>query len=367
MAKGAERWRPVAAAVLVIAMWRSVSAPTRALVTLGRQQTVHTMNSKVGLHTRLTDEVEEWKIKRSLEMVREMGAGWIVEYFPWAYYEPEKGRFEWSHADMVVDHARTQGLKVIARLGFVPEWARPEGSPASYLSSDRFPDFGDYVYAFVEHFRGRVQHVIVWNEPNLATEWGNRAPNAREYVELLRVSYARAREAAPDVVVLAGALAPTLAPPGDVWAISDLAFLREMYDAGAASCFDALAIHAYGWALPPDDPPDESRVNYRRAELVRQVMEEHGDADKPCFVTEAGWNDHPRWTKAVSPSRRADYTVQAYRLALDKWPWCEAVCMWALRFPRPLRSYQDYFAFVASDFRPRPVYLAVEQYAGRGP
>jgi hypothetical protein len=48
------------------------------------QQRVETTNPKAGIHTRLTDEVEVWKIKRTLEMVREMGAPWIVEYFPWA-------------------------------------------------------------------------------------------------------------------------------------------------------------------------------------------------------------------------------------------------------------------------------------------
>ena len=40
---------------------------------------------------RSDDEVEPWKIKRTLEMVREMGAPWIVEYFPWGYIEPAKG------------------------------------------------------------------------------------------------------------------------------------------------------------------------------------------------------------------------------------------------------------------------------------
>mgnify|MGYP007118539961 CR=1 FL=1 len=54
-------------------------------VSLGPQQVVVTANPKLGIHTRLTDEVEEWKIKQTLEMVREMGAPWVVEYFPWAY------------------------------------------------------------------------------------------------------------------------------------------------------------------------------------------------------------------------------------------------------------------------------------------
>ena len=64
----------------------------------------------MGVHTRLTDEPDAAKIKRSLEMVREMGAPWIVEYFPWAYYEPRPGQYEWSHPDLVIDHANRQGL-----------------------------------------------------------------------------------------------------------------------------------------------------------------------------------------------------------------------------------------------------------------
>src|SRR5512135_2568367 len=88
---------------------------------LGLQKTVVTAFPKMGVHTRLTDEVEEWKIQRTLQMVREMGASWIVEYFPWAYSEPQKGRFDFAHADMVVDHARAQRLTVIARVDLVPE------------------------------------------------------------------------------------------------------------------------------------------------------------------------------------------------------------------------------------------------------
>jgi len=66
---------------------------------------VVTANPIVGVHTRLTDEVEEWKIQRMLHMVREMGAPWIVEYFPWPYIEPVEGEYNWRHTNVVIDHA----------------------------------------------------------------------------------------------------------------------------------------------------------------------------------------------------------------------------------------------------------------------
>src|SRR5215510_2599728 len=70
-------------------IWVLLRMPTlsQPLIVLGPPLTVVTLHPNVCVHTRLTDEVEEWKIQRTLAMVREMGAQTIVEYFPWAYYE----------------------------------------------------------------------------------------------------------------------------------------------------------------------------------------------------------------------------------------------------------------------------------------
>ncbi|HEX2922744.1 MAG TPA: hypothetical protein VHS28_01800, partial [Chloroflexota bacterium] len=45
----------------------------------------------LGVHGRMTDEVEQWKMERTVDMIDAMGAEWLVEYFPWAYLEPTKG------------------------------------------------------------------------------------------------------------------------------------------------------------------------------------------------------------------------------------------------------------------------------------
>jgi hypothetical protein len=345
-------------------------APIKPLVALGPQQTVRTVNSKIGIHTRLTDEVEPWKIKRTLEMVRQMGASWIVEYFPWAYYEPSPGSFDWTHADLVVDHARRQGLTVIARLGFVPEWARPdpEEQPTTftYLDEEHYADFVEYVHAFVDHFQGRIGHIVIWNEPNISLEWGYRPVDPEGYTALLRAVYPRAKLANPDVVVLGGALAPTLAPAGDPEGLNDLDYLRHMLDSGAGKVMDGLAVHAYGWKMPPDAPADPETVNFARTELLHQLLVQHGYPEMPLYITEGGWNDHPRWTKAVQPTRRAAFTRQAYQKALEEWPWCQAVVLWAFRYPRPANTYQDYFTFVTTDFVPKPIYYAVQRYARGG-
>jgi GH35 family endo-1,4-beta-xylanase len=334
-------------------------------VEFGPPQTVVSMNPKMGMHTRLTDEVEPWKIQRTFEMVREMGASWVVEYFLWAAHEPQRGVYDWSHADLVVDHAVNQGLTVIARLGYVPEWARPKDATHLYVDEDGYAAFADFAAEFARHFKGRVRYIIIWNEPNLAQEWGYRRPDPAGYTELLRQAYAAIKAVDPGIQVLGGALAPTLAPPGSEFAMNDLDYLQAMYDAGAGEAFDILAAHAYGWTFPADAEPAPDAVNWRRVELLREIMVRNGDADKTVMITEGGWNDHPRWTKAVRPAERVRNSVRAYEMALDEWPWVEAVCFWAFRYPRAARTYQDYFTFVDGEFRPKPVYEALERY-GRG-
>jgi GH35 family endo-1,4-beta-xylanase len=356
------RRRALSALALLACLWCLNKLPQR-LIVMGPPQTVVTTNPKMGVHTRLTDEVEEWKIQRTLEMVREMGSPWIVEYFPWGYYEPSKGAYDWAHADLVVDHAVAQGLTVLARIDFVPAWARPADSTFRYLDREHFPDYADFVYAFVAHFRGRIQHVILWNEPNLSFEWGYRSPDPEAYTELLCMAYRRAKEADPTVQVLAAGLAPTTDPPESEWGMDDLIYLQRMYDAQAGACFDGMAIHAYGFTFPPDDPAHPQEINFARAELTYAVMQRNGDGDKPCFITEGGWNDHPRWTKAVRPYQRIEYTLRAYEKALREWEWCQAVCLWAFRYPWPQKTYQDYFSLVTPEFIPKPIYSELQRYA----
>ena len=356
----------VRVAVAFFVLW-AIRSP-HVLVVLDPPQQVATTNPVVGVHTRLTDEVEEWKIQRTLQMVRELGAPWVVEYFPWPYIEPAEGEYTWGHSDVIVEHAVNQGLTVVARLGWVPGWARPERdgqeTTLTYLDADHYDDFAAFVATFVERYQGRVDHVIIWNEPNLSFEWGYRPVDPEGYAELLRTVYPRAHAGNPDVVVLAGALAPTLEPEGSAAGLSDLLYLERMSGAGAGAPFDALAVHAYGLASPPQEPPAPGAINFRRVELLRQVMDAHGDEDKPIYVTEAGWNDHPRWARAVRPAQRIEYTIGAYEWARTHWPWCTCVAMWAFRYPAPTRNYQDYYAFVTADFEPKVIYLEVQSYTG---
>lgn len=354
---------PPALRLLLLVFLITLIQPAPILVTPGPRQTVVTEHPIVGVHTRLTDEVEPWKIQRSLQLVREMGAQWIVEFFPWAYYQGADGYIAWEHPDLVVEHAYAQGLNIIARIGWTPDWARPQDTSLAYLDDTAYDAFAAFAAAFAERYRGKVDYLIVGNEPNLSREWGYRQTTPADYVNLLKVVYPAVKAANPDIVILAGALAPTLEPIGSVNGLNEIDYLRGMYEAGAAAYFDNLAVHTYGFNFPPDAAPDPSILNFRRLELLREVMIEFGDEATGMMITEMGWNDHPRWTMAVRPGQRIQYTVDAFRYAEEHWPYVDAAAIWMFRLPAPDKSHMDYFTLVTPEFVLKPIYDAIRSYA----
>ncbi len=332
----------------------------------------------------LDREVEEWKLRKTLQMAQEAGLGWAKQQFSWEEIEPvRKGEFfdertrrsSWEKYDLIVDLCEEYGLQVIARLDRPPDWAR-EDNTYKERPPDNFEDYGDFVYTFVDRYRGRVKYIQIWNEPNIFPEWGNRPVDPAGYVELLRVAYQRAREADPNVYVLSAPLAITLGQvhpePGKWISMNEIQFLEEMYQAGAKEYFDILSANAFGLSSPPEEPAQPKVLNIQRVLFLRQTMEQYGDADKAIWFNEYGWNASPEdfpeeqliW-KRVSEENQADFTVRGIEYALANWPWAGVFNIWYFRqvgnIPSDRSDY--YFRVVDVDFTPRLVYYVVKEAA----
>jgi hypothetical protein len=337
----------------------------------------HTDVNPLGAAVFLDREVEPWKKEQTLKMARAAGLGWIKVMFSWEEIEPQRGihfderyrRSTWEKFDGIVALAQKYGLRVIARLDRTPTWAR--SSDVNTAPPDDPRDFGRFVADVVSRYRGRVQHYQIWNEPNLAAEWGGRAVEPERYARLLQAARQASREVDPNALLLSAPLAQTLDDSG--YNRSDLSYLDLLYRAGARADFDILFANAYGFDRPPTDPPAPDRLNFARVTLLRELMVRHGDAEKAVWLNEVGWNAAPSsfprdkliWER-VSDQQQAEYTRQGIEIARS-WDWMGAINVWYFRqvgdIPATDPTY--YFRMVDVDFTPRAVYYAVQDLARR--
>lgn len=331
-----------------------------------------------GVNTFFEQEVEEAKIRAGMQLIRDAGFIFIRQEFPWEDLEqPSKGKFydskfnqsTWTKYDRIVALAQEYGLEIIARLDHPPSWTRADGTArGSFAPPDNYSDYGDFVNAVVSRYKGKVRYYQLWNEPNIYPEWGELPVNAADYTRLLKIGYTRAKEADPTVVIISAGLAQTLETgPRNV---SDLLFLQQMYDAGARPYFDILAVMNYGlFTGPGDRRADPTRTNFSRPELVREIMVKNGDANKPIWAMEIGWNALPPTFEAapfgrVTAQQQSRYAVQAYERAQSEWPWMGVMNYWF--FKRAYDNERDqpfyYFRLLDPDFTPQPTYSALKNY-----
>jgi hypothetical protein len=303
--------------------------------------------------------------ERDARLVRDLGFSWIKQQFAWRDISNVRGDYYWGHTDRIVATAEQLGLQLLVRLDRQPKWAQADPSlrldnapPAS------LPDFADYCAAVAAHYQGRIAAYEVWNEPNLAREWGNQPPDPAAYVELLKTCYLAIKAADPQAIVISAGLAPT--GNDDETAMRDDKFFQGMYEAGAAPYFDMLGVHAAGFMNPPERSPDDTEadaalqvrwITFRHVEDIRALMVASGDGDKQIAITEMGWTTDPdnpvyAWY-AVTEEQKADYLVRAYQYAKANWsPWIGLMNTIYIADPDWTEAREEYWWAITRPSRP---------------
>jgi len=320
---------------------------------------------------------------RDLQAIRQAGFTWVKQGFGWRDIEGAgKGVYDWSRTDTIVDLANAEGIDLLVRIDHQPAWAGG-GFPLNGPPDD-LQDLADFLSALAGRYRGRIRAYQIWNEPNLAREWGGQLPDPGAYVALLRTAYGAIKAADPHAMVISAGLSPTgswtdEARPDD-W------YLQSMYEAMGSNsdgCFDVLGAHGAGYKSPPEIDPDEVAADedlgghrafaFRRVEDLRAIMVQYGDADKQIALLEFGWTSDPRpdspynW-HAVSEETKAEYLVRAYQYAREHWaPWIGLMSTIYIADPDWTPDDEQYWWAITEpgypELRPRPAYTALQNMA----
>jgi hypothetical protein len=233
-----------------------------------------------------------------------MGARWVRlhdfgDFCHWRVVEPEQGRFDWRDAE--INELRSRGFMILANLGHPPVWAGrphpPEQDHGSWTSAPPrdIAEWENYVFKTVEHFRDRIRHWEVWNEPC----WeGFFSGTPEEYAELLKVAYRAIKRAQPDAVVIGGCFSSHAAE-----------WTQRVLAQGGLDSMDALSYHVY-WSPAVTEPAAPGEPSFVEKEVMHfiDLMRQRGKS-LPIYMTEGGIRCPPfaSWLPEEGFSRGAPF------------------------------------------------------------
>jgi polysaccharide biosynthesis protein PslG len=220
---------------------------------------------------------------------------------PWSNVEGSRGHFNWTLPDEVIGGLAAKGIQVLPVVYGSPAWISKQRTKPPLGSKDARQAWKDFLgeavkrygaggsfwtnpLAYAKQHPGKAAQPVsawqIWNEPNLPAYFHPR-PSPGKYAKLLSLAHEAVKGADPSAKVIIAGM-----PGNAVGGIDAPKFYRRLYkEKGISKDFDAAALHPYGPFLPD--------VRHW-IEKVRKVMKQHGDKQKPLWLTELAWgSDHP--------------------------------------------------------------------------
>jgi len=205
------------------------------------------------------------------------GIRWIRSTRPMEMDDVLSGSYSYDFHNNGCEEASNRqfqaGFNIMGILDFEHYRDKPLCSPIW----EHLAEWESFVRACVLHYKDRVKYWEVINEPPYGwlmpkpegapdTFW-ERGP-VSEYAKLLKISAAVIRELDPEAVVLCGST------------MYDGKFLRLFYEHDCKDDFDIATVHYLHCSHPGQ--------YHREYNLLRSIMAEYGDEQKPLWDTECG-------------------------------------------------------------------------------
>ncbi len=252
-------------------------------------------NNKYGIHIAKPHDED---ISKAAELVNGNGGAW--GYVTMVMQDDDRDLNAWQAKFNLMRELR---LIPILRLATHPEegnWATPTKEDAQtwvdFLNELRWPT--------------QKRHVILFNEPNHATEWGGKV-DPHGYAAVVKEFAAKFQEKSPDFVVMMGGLdaAAPSAPPS----LEDSGnFLRIVIETIGKDdfnkLFDAYASHSYPNPGFRGSPLSSGKGTVRSYEWELDLLKSLGIKEMPVYITETGWDGD-----AVGRDTTANYLAYAYQ------------------------------------------------------
>ncbi|HDQ73152.1 MAG TPA: hypothetical protein ENN19_13830 [Chloroflexi bacterium] len=307
---------------------------------------------------------------RDPKSAAEAGVGWERILFYWSELQPQ-GPDDWNGYHVPeewLNQAAAAGREIVVVLKHTPDWAT-DGLPGCGVPrgldlpvDDPNNLWAAFIRKIVERYRGRIDHWIIWNEPDIpigtfGCEW---CGTMEEYYRLLKVSYLVAHQVNPNAEIH---LAASTTWHNPTYLRDFLAMVTQDPEAAEHGYFfDAVSLHIYFRTETIPEILGATRRTLASYNIQKPIW--LNETNAPSNADPPYW-ELPEANFDITPEEQASYLLQAFALALSAGAERIAVYRWVDNEPQP---GVEPFGLIRTDFSRRPAYeaykLITTHYAG---
>jgi hypothetical protein len=299
----------------------------------------------------------------------QLGAGWTRVRFPWADMQPNDSG-QWNTSFFTDDQLAKElaaGREVVGLIVNTPPWALQDGNVPGVPGGLTLPDddpnnlWAAFVRKIVSQYAGRINHWIIWNEPDIwepsypGRTWGG---DEKDFLQLLRVAYNVIKQVNPNATVHLSAFTY-------YWDTNygRTPFFKRLLDEMQKD--RAAAEHNYYFDVASANLYFRTDNIYDLIAWHHQQMREHG-FDKPLWLTEtnAAPSTDPAWPVAnptfpITLDEQAHFIIQSLAMALAGG--ANRVAIYKLAdVPADRAANPEPFGLVREDGSRRPAFSAFQ-------
>lgn len=177
---------------------------------------------------------------KAYDKVAELGVYYVRLQSGWQRTEREKGVYDFTWLDEIVDNILARGQEPWINLCYGNDLYNADARKyygavgcAPVFSDEEKRAWENYVEACVRRYRGKVRWYEIWNEPDGQWCW-KHGPNAAEYADFTIATANAIHRADSQAKAIGGVLCFIQMP-----------FFKVMFDRGVADAVDAVSFHRY--------------------------------------------------------------------------------------------------------------------------
>jgi len=270
---------------------------------------------------------------RQVNQIASGGFRFIRMDFSWVHIEKKKGEYDFKPYDELVDSLAARGIRPL----FILDYANPlyDNDMAPHTDEGRAA-FVAFAKAGVIHFKGRGVLWELWNEPN-GGFWRPQA-NVEDYVKLAKLVYPAIKQADPDCLLLAPALAG--------W---DYGYIENAFKLGLLNYTDAVSLHAYG-----APKPDDAAIYYSK---IRSLIRKYAPTGREYPIISGEWG-YSCFSKGISAERQGEYIIRSFLTNIMSGCRLSIWYDWHDDGPNPDEN-EHHFGTVDLNYNEKPAYIAM--------